>query len=264
MWRLPHATLAATLLTVAIFAGASRACSNFILKSSGNASSRTVVSGRTMDFGLPLSFGVATVPQGSQLAETGKVSRFGFVGAIPVISGVPENVLEHYVNAGMNTAGLSCDQQTLLGTVYPNKTGNASTDISVDYLCEYVLAFFEDSTQLARALSEKTLTPFGPSISGGAHFVVRDAQGLSLVVEFIDGATSLWVDKNDGGESGFGVLTNEPNFQWHIENVRHAQWKLQNARPAFTVPGAFYPDERFLRIHLLKSALPIPTSNRQA
>jgi penicillin V acylase-like amidase (Ntn superfamily) len=61
-----------------------------------------------------------------------------------------------------------------------------------------------------------------------------------------------------------GVMTNEPNFQWHVENVKHAQWKQHNERPAFTIPGAFYPDERFLRIHLVKSAMPQPNSYDEA
>lgn len=36
------------------------------------------------------------------------------------------------------------------------------------------------------------------------------------------------------------------------------------ARPAVTTPGTFYPDERFLRIHLLKEAMPAPTSYQTA
>lgn len=52
--------------------------------------------------------------------------------------------------------------------------------------------------------------------------------------------------------------------RWQIENVKHATWKLKNARPAFTIPGTFYPDERFLRIHLIKEAMPAPGSFPEA
>ena len=34
--------------------------------------------------------------------------------------------------------------------------------------------------------------------------------------------------------------------------------------PRVAMPGSFYPDERFLRLHLVKSALPPPTSQREA
>ena len=93
--------------------------------------------------------------------------------------------------------------------------------------------------------------------------VVRDRNGDSVVIEFIDGKTVLTEDKNDD-HSGFGIMTNEPTIDWHIENVKHAKWKLNNARPAFSIPGNFYPDERFLRIYLLKTAMDKPTSYREA
>lgn len=173
-------------------------------------------------------------------------------------------ILEHYVVAGMNEAGLSCDQQTLIHTVYPNRTGNTLTDVGVDHFCERVLGQFNSTAALKKSLDEKTLTPHGPCIVGGQHFVIRDSRGDSLVVEFLDGITSVWLDRNDGGKSGYGVLTNEPPFPWHIENVRHMEWKLGNERPSFTMPGTFYPDERFLRIHLLKSNLPKPATNVEA
>ena len=248
-------------LLVAYSLAMTHACSNFLLESGG---SDFVVSARTMDLGPGLSFGVSTAPAGSKIggANLGSDSSdYGFVGFVPIEAGL---VLEHFVTAGMNTAGVSCDQQTLLGTVYPNKTGNASTDVAIDFFCERVLARFNDTAQLSAAIAERHLTPHGPSIAGGQHFVIRDARGESLVVEFTDGTVSVFADHNDGGTSGFGILTNEPNFQWHVENVRHASWKLENARPSFTIPGAYYPDERFLRIHLLKKGLPKPVATREA
>jgi len=36
------------------------------------------------------------------------------------------------------------------------------------------------------------------------------------------------------------------------------------ARPATDIPGTYYPDERFIRIHLLKSAMPPPTGYEEA
>jgi penicillin V acylase-like amidase (Ntn superfamily) len=225
------------------------ACSNFLL------SNDFVISGRTMDLGVGLSFGVATIPRGSNLTNPNRKSRHGFVGFIPVL-GFP---LDHIVTAGLNEAGLSCDQQTLLGTVYPNASGNPQTDIGIDAFCEYVLATFDNTTQLAAAIASKSITVHGPSIAGKQHFVVRDALGASLVIEFLEGLTQVFADNNDG-KTGFGILTNEPPFEWQVENTKHAKWKLSNARSSFTIPGAFYPDERFLRIHLIKEGLPTPST----
>jgi penicillin V acylase-like amidase (Ntn superfamily) len=49
-----------------------------------------------------------------------------------------------------------------------------------------------------------------------------------------------------------------------VENARHASWKRSNQNPAFTLPGAFYPDERFLRIEILKGGMPKPSSYDEA
>ena len=221
-----------------------------------------IISARTMDLGAGLSFAIATTPKSSPLATPAfPTARHGFVGFVPIEVGI---VLEHFVTAGLNTAGVSCDQQTLLHTVYPNATGNASTDVSVDYFCEYVLGNVVNVTSLQSDLLHKRVTPHGGSISGGQHFVVRDSSGDSLIIEFLDGTVTTTRDHNDQGTSGFGVMTNEPSFSWQVENTRHAMWKMKNARPSFTIPGTFYPDERFLRIHLFKSSMPTPKSNVEA
>jgi len=92
---------------------------------------------------------------------------------------------------------------------------------------------------------------------------VRDSKGLGLAVEFMEGRTKLYDDFNDG-ESGVGVFTNEPPFPWQVANVKHYLWKQSLARPATAMPGAWYPDERFLRIFLTKTAMPTPQSYQEA
>ena len=47
------------------------------------------------------------------------------------------------------------------------------------------------------------------------------------------------------------------------QNVKHYEWKQTLARPAVGVPGAFYPDERFLRLHSLKQGLDTPTTYQE-
>ena len=242
-----------TVMQVLATAAATQACSNFLMDNP------YVVSVRTMDLGKGLDFGVGTMPVGSKLMHNELEASRGFVGFVAKEVGI---VLSHFVSAGMNDAGLTCDQQTLIHTVYPNKTGSSS-DIGVDYLCEYILGTCSSVADVNGVLSNGTLTPHGPSIAGGDHMVVRDRNWDSVVIEFIDGKTILTEDKNND-HSGFGIMTNEPTIDWHIENVKHAKWKLNNARPAFSIPGNFYPDERFLRIYLLKTAMDEPTSYREA
>ena len=73
----------------------------------------------------------------------------------------------------------------------------------------------------------------------------------------------VYDDPNDGKE-GYGLMTNEPEYPWQLRALRHFSWKQGLARPSVAMPGSFYPDERFLRLHLVKSALPPPKSQREA
>merc|ERR1719478_924431 len=74
----------------------------------------------------------------------------------------------------------------------------------------------------------------------------------------------VYVDHNDNGITGFGIMTNEPPYQWQVQAVRHLQWKQSLSRPAVAMPGAWYPDDRFQRIFLVKSAMPKPKSYQEA
>lgn len=50
-------------------------------------------------------------------------------------------------------------------------------------------------------------------------------------------------------------MTNEPTFDWQVKNIEHYEWKRTLARQAVTTPGNFYPEERFLRVHMMKSGM---------
>ena len=52
-----------------------------------------------------------------------------------------------------------------------------------------------------------------------------------------------------------GVFTNEPTFDWHQQNIEHYEWKRTLARQAVAIPGNFYPEERFLRVHMVKTGM---------
>jgi len=186
----------------------------------------------------------------------------GLVGvyySIPTSQGMGP---QRNIQAGMNSAGLSCDVQTLIGTSYPKFPSDDSiTPIDVLVFCEWALASYPSVNDVANALlpDPDTNEPAKFVVVGpdafGSHFSLRDADGVSIVVEFLDGQTMVHFDANDG-VSGFGIMTNEPPYPWHVENTMHMNWKRSMARPAVAIPGNFYPDERYLRLHLLKEVSP--------
>lgn len=167
------------------------------------------------------------------------------------------------IRSGMNNAGLSCDKQTLLGSKYPDR--NESLDnIDAMLLCQWALEGFASVEELKAALRHTNFVTPANEGFWNSHWMFRDAWGQGLVIEFIEGRALIYDDHNDKGETGFGIMTNQPPFPWQLQAVRHLRWKQSMARSAVAVPGAWYPDERFQRIHLVKSGLPVPSSTQEA
>jgi len=226
-----------------------QACSNFAMQNSFG------LSVRTMDLGdvLGLSWSILTLPSADS-------SKHGLLGFAATLAGIPN---ENWLFGGMNDAGLSCDAQTLIGTEYPNPS-NTSDSVDVLHLCRWALERFASVEELATGLAKVKFA--GPSILekqfGGLHWVLRDAV-RGIVVEFQHGQLMIYEDSNDG-KNGFGIMTNEPSYPWHVEAVKHLQWKESLARTAVSMPGSWYPDERFQRIYLVKRGMPQPKNYQEA
>jgi penicillin V acylase-like amidase (Ntn superfamily) len=212
-------TLVGGALSLVVWCAAG--CSNFMLSNPYH------LSVRTMDLGTPLDFVVATSPIGTKLAgrsSTTLVSSIGFVGIIPQVGGVNAVGMN---TAGMNTAGVSCDEQTLLGTAYPNKT-HTPRDLDASYFCQWVLSSSTSAGEVKAALLNGSTVVVADTVTNdanGQHWSVRDATGASIVVECVGGVVHVYDDGNDGGKSGFGIMTNEPQWPWHVQNVQHYIWK---------------------------------------
>merc|ERR1712150_94303 len=131
----------------------------------------------------------------------------------------------------------------------------------VSHVCQWALEGFGSVSELKEGL--KGINFFGDAPLG-AHWALRDAQGQGVVIEFIDGQMKVYDDSNDQGKTGFGIMTNAPPLEWQMNALRHLHWKQSKARPSVAMPGSWYPDERFQRIHLVKSGMPQPKSYEEA
>jgi len=240
-------------LLVFSVAGAS-ACSNFAMDNDF----RIFV--RTMDLrALPaVQWTIATKPQGSKGLRASKHGYAAFILALGQIE------YDSIVVGGLNDAGLSCDLQTLLGTEYPPH--NTSTDnIAASQFCRCALEGHGSIAELKAGLpSVNFVAPPITEPIGAAHWVFRDANGKGVVVEFLEGQMKVFDDNNDAGQTGFGIMTNEPRFEWQLQAVWHLKWKQSLARPSVSMPGSWYPDERFERIYLVKSGMPAPKEYQEA
>lgn len=212
------------------------------------------ISARTMDLGSG-KFGLITIPRGTKYNDS--ITKYGFVGFYPIEGSL---ALEGVVTGGLNEMGLSCDMQTLIGTDYPPINPNG-TNIMNAYFCRWAIGNFANVSQVKSALPH--ITVWGTN-DLSQHFVVRDANGMSIVIEFMNKQMQIYEDNNDDGKTGFGVMTNEPPFPIQVANVHHMLWKQTMARPSISIPGSWYPDERFMRAYMIKSAMPPATSYEDA
>jgi choloylglycine hydrolase len=238
------------VVLVIAFAAVSQACSDIYMNFTNYR-----LSTRSMDLGTQMNWTITTWPKkirsGTPLKNDPPSAfwpvKYGSVG----ISG---NWFtdEHYgfpsfFADSLNEQGLSCSLLMLVGTKY-QKRSDDKTNVFAGLFCHYVAQTFESVLDLQQALPNIAI--YGPDALS-QHFVIRDSTGASLIVECINGEQRVYLDKNDNVD-GFGIMTNEPTFDWHLEHIKHYQWKRTLARQAVAIPGNFYPEERFLRAYMMK------------
>lgn len=230
------------------------------------------ISGRTFDnwpknWLVERGSGIVAVPRGT-IGALGVKSKFGFVGFYPLPNASTKaDPWEGWIRiAGLNSAGLSCDEQHLDETSYEASSGNASIDLSTQHVCEWAVMNFKSCKDVVEGLQTVKIvqgqTRDGPD--SGHHYIFRDAEGTALVVEIVGQRKHLHIDLNDGGKTGFGVVTNSPPFPWHLTNTRMFLEKMQSDKSAVEIPGNWYSDDRFQRLWLSKSGMEIPESQQDA
>ena len=134
-------------------------------------------------------------------------------------------------------------------------------------LCRWALEHFENISSLRATLNSGAINFVAPAHDhdfDDGHFALRDATGEGLVVEFQDGTMHVYVDNNDNGLTGYGVMTNEPNYPWQLESMKTLLWKEQHYGPMVSVPGSWYPDARYQRLVLVKSKMSTPKTLQEA
>jgi len=100
-----------------------------------------------------------------------------------------------------------------------------------------------------------------------AHLIVHDTLGNSIVVEYTNGQLHIH-------DNPLGVITNSPNFEWHMTNLRnYIHLSPVNSAPRITagltlkqlgqgsgmlgLPGDFTPPSRFVRAVAYQQASPL-------
>lgn len=223
----------------------------------------SVVVGRTLEFGMPLDSKIAIWPAGSEFTGIGAngpglkfTSQFGFLGAS--VGDYLDQILD-----GVNEKGLNVGLFYFPGSAqYAQPTADsASTALSPGQLGTWILANCANVADVRAKISAITVEPVVLELLKAVpdvHYKVQDATGACIVIEPVGGELKIH-------DNPVRVLTNSPEFPWHLTNLRNSL-NLSANYPAGTntrglslapfgmgagawgLPGDFTPPSRFVRM----------------
>jgi choloylglycine hydrolase len=153
---------------------------------------------------------LVTTPRGATLTyEDGTTTRlpYGFVSVQGAFDGHSSLTT---ATEGMNEFGLTVSVQTLRRATYEARTrGDAKQALSFGKVAAYLLGSCGAAADVERTLRAIRVEddPVLAATFKRAHWTVADANGTSLVVEYLDGALKVF------DNSRVGVLTNDPQYE---------------------------------------------------
>lgn len=258
------------LLAVALFALPARmeACTGIALSSANGAR----VLARTVEWAAsPMQCGYAVVPRGySQISFTpsGKdglkfKAKYGYVGIY--------TDYQDFVVEGVNESGLSAGLFFFpaFGEYTPYAAKRKSLALCDLQVVSWVLSQFSSIDEIKSAIEKKEVDIISiDSRIGTVHWRFAEPGGRVVVLEFTEGKAKFY-------ENPLGVLTNSPNFPWHLTNLANyinlrsgSSQPLQLAKDLqvkplgggtgmLGLPGDFTPPSRFVRAAMLQSSAPL-------
>ncbi len=246
----------AVVAAVLIAAHTTRACTGIRLQAKDGA----IVYARTLEFNDNLASTPVVIPRHFHLHGTANSGKAGL------------NWETRYAATGMNALGQpviidGVNEKGLAGGIFylpgyakyqTAAEGEESISLGSWELVTWILTNFATVDEVRAALPGVRVTdvPFEGQVFP-VHYVVHDAAGKSLVIEYLDGNLSLT-------DNPIGVITNAPDFGWHLTNLNnYINLTADNAAPEKVegvtlrqlgqgsgmhgLPGDYTPPSRFVR-----------------
>lgn len=236
-------------------------CTGFSYLSKSNQ----VILGRTMDFVYQLKGNPAVQPRHfyweSRITYKGK-TKYGFVGS--------GSDMEGFLFAdGVNEHGLGASIQYFRGyATYATDVREGYMNIAQSEVITWVLGYnqnIEDLIKNAKSVNVVSHTLNDIAEVPPLHYHITDDSGRTIELTFADGSMII-------NENPVGVLTNNPDLNWHYENLRNyinitpqrpqaSQLMntifptLGNEGGTYGLPGGYTSAERFVRMAYLKNNL---------
>lgn len=209
-------------------------CTSLLYKDAHGAS----YAGRTMELPMELPYEVAYFPAGSSFESVVKgQATLTYEAKQAFISiAVPDPISKDLkVVEGMNDAGMSFSVLAFASTDGPHEMlSKTQAALAAIDLGAWVLSSFQTVAQVKAALQEQAvlvtaLLPFG-LMKTPFHYTLHDASGASLVIEFANGQQNVI-------DNPIGVMTNGPEFQWHLTNLNNYTFLSNKDQSKLTLNG---------------------------
>ncbi|MEO1198953.1 MAG: choloylglycine hydrolase family protein [Pseudomonadota bacterium] len=268
-------TIAAVTLVCVMTVQTALACTGIMLRTADGS----VVHGRTVEFGFFVDTDVVLVPRGYEFTgQTTLGDGMSWEAEYAVLGAIAFDNLA--ILDGINEQGLAMGSFYFPSFAEYTETTpeNQARSLSMSDFPNWVLTRFANVEEVRAAVEadevfiSPTLIPGFPPEPQPFHYVIYDRSGASIVIEPVGG--DLIVHDNP-----LGVLTNSPNFDWHMTNLRnYVALDPRNVPPVSVagetfaqlgqgsgmlgLPGDFTPPARFVRAAVF-SATAIPEENAE-
>lgn len=233
--------------------------------------------GRTMDFSYPLDPELYFAPKGYQwntILNTHKIhNQYHFMG-------IGQDISPIVFADGVNEEGFAAAALYFPGFArydpIPSRKSPVPSVATIE-LVGFLLALCASVEQAAFLLRTIRIVGVEDSVTGMVaplHWILADRSGSCMTVEKTEDGLHLM-------NNSIGVLSNSPDFKWHMTNLRtygnltaqqfqEREWGPVKLSPfgqgagSFGLPGDFTPPSRFIRTAFQKSHAFLPSDPKEA
>ncbi len=231
--------------------------------------------GRTMDFSYDLNPSIYICPRNYNWKNVSSnmqiKNKYSFIG-------MGQKVEDIVFADGVNEKGLAVASLYFPGFAkYEKMYTNKKYNIDSVNIVKFLLGNCSNIDEACFLLYNTSIIGIKDNITNTIaplHWIIVDSNGKCLILENREDGMHLLLNP-------IGVLTNSPNLEWHITNLRNymnlspiqyneSRWEKIYLTPfgqgagLIGIPGDFTPPSRFVRAAFLKSHVEIPNNKNEA
>jgi len=228
-----------------------------------------LIAGRTMEFGFDLNFTTIFLPRQYEIVKNSGTegdkltTQYAFMGSNFLdLNGVNDGINEHGLMGSINYfPGYASYQEKASGT--------KKYSLGPENLLSFILGNCKDIDEVKELIKDVELIESVQEALGFTlplHYALFDKAGNAIVIEPQD--KTLYIHDNP-----VGVMTNSPDFQWHLTNLRNyvnnspvnsdsvtlrdtTFTKFGQGTGLAGIPGDFTPPARFVRAAFFAGNMP--------